>query len=283
MLTLGWGLNWPMMKLAVSEVPVLSFRALCLAVGAASMFIIARMGGHIILPRRAQWVPLIGSALLNVAIWNVLISYGVLLLPAGRSVILAYTMPLWTALLSAPVLHEPLTARRLLGVGLGTAGMLVLIGSELASLRAAPTGALLVVGAAVAWAGGTVLIKRFPLDLPTTSFSAWQMLLGGIPVLLGALAFDIGKVHIPSLAASIAVLYNVFIAFILCYWAWFKIVSRASAVVSSLGTLLIPVVGVMSSVLVPRERPSWQEFAAMALVLAAIATVLVPAPSRAAR
>ena len=283
MLTLGWGFNWPMMKLALSEVPVLSFRALCLAVGAAGMFIIARMGGHVILPRRAQCVPLIGSALLNVAIWNVLIAYGVLLLPAGRSVILAYTMPLWTALLSAAVLHEPLTARRLLGVGLGTAGMLVLIGGELAALRAAPTGALLVVGAAIAWAGGTVLIKRFPVDLPTTSFSGWQMLLGGIPLVLGALAFDIGKVHIPSLAASIAVLYNVFIAFILCYWAWFKIVSRASAVVSSLGTLLIPVVGVMSSMLVLRERPSWQEFAAMALVLAAIATVLVPAPTRAAR
>jgi drug/metabolite transporter (DMT)-like permease len=109
------------------------------------------------------------------------------------------------------------------------------------------------------------------------------MLLGGIPLILGALAFDIGKVHVPSMAASIAVLYNVFIAFILCYWAWFKIVSRASAVVSSLGTLLIPVVGVMSSMLVLGERPSWQEFAAMALVLAAIATVLVPAPTRAVR
>ena len=67
-----------------------------------------------------------------------------------------------------------------------------------------------------------------------------------------------------------------FVAFILCYWAWFKIVSRASAVVSSLGTLLIPVVGVISSMLVLGERPSWHEFAAMALVLAAIATVIIP-------
>src|SRR5690242_14597786 len=160
-----------MMKLAVSEVPVFSFRALCLAVGAVTMFFIARIGGHAIMPRRGQWLPLAGSALLNVSVWNVLIAYGVLLLPAGRSVILAYTMPLWTALLSAPLLHDPLTARRLLGVGLGTAGMLLLIGGELSALRAAPAGTLLVLGAALAWSGGTIVMKRYPLAMPTTTFS----------------------------------------------------------------------------------------------------------------
>jgi len=255
----------------------------CIAVGAAGMFIIARVGGHAIMPRRGQWPQLIGSALLNVTVWNVLIAYGVLLLPAGRSVILAYTMPVWTALLSVFVLHEPLTRRRILGISLGTAGMLLLIGSELTLLQSAPTGALLVIGAAIAWAAGTVVIKRYPTDLPTTAFSGWQLLLGGVPLVLGALVFDIGKVHALSTPAAIAVLYNMFIAFILCYWAWFKIVSRASAVVSSLGTLLIPVVGVISSMLVLGERPSWPEFAAMALVLAAIATVIIPPSSRAVR
>lgn len=280
MLTLGWGFNWPMMKLAVNEVPVLTFRTLCLVVGAASMFLIARMSRQVMVPEPREWPHLFVTSMLNVTLWNVLIAYGVLLLPAGRSVILAYTMPLWVALLSAPVLHEPLTRRRTLGVALGMAGMLLLIGSELAALRAAPIGTLLVLGAAMSWAGGTVLMKRFPTELPTTSFSAWQMLLGGIPLCLGALVLDAGKVHIPSTQAIIAVLYNMFIAFILCYWAWFKIVSRASAIVSALGTLLIPVVGVISSMLVLGERPSWQEFTAMTLVLAAIATVIIPPRAR---
>ena len=279
-LTLGWGFNWPMMKLAVNEVPVLTFRTLCLAVGAASMFFIARMSRQVMLPQSREWPHLFVTSMLNVTLWNILIAYGVLLLPAGRSVILAYTMPLWVALLSAPVLNEPLTPRRILGVALGMAGMLLLIGSELAALRAAPIGTLLVLGAALSWAGGTVLMKRFPTELPTTSFSAWQMLLGGVPLCLGALGLDIGKVHIPSTQAVIAVLYNMFIAFVLCYWAWFKIVSRASAIVSALGTLLIPVIGVVSSMLVLGERPSWQEFTAMALVLAAIATVIIPPRNR---
>ena len=65
-------------------------------------------------------------------------------------------------------------------------------------------------------------------------------------------------------------------AFVFCYWAWYKIVSRTSAGVSALGALMIPVVGVFSSMLVLGERPSWQEYVALALVIAAIATVVVP-------
>jgi len=66
------------------------------------------------------------------------------------------------------------------------------------------------------------------------------------------------------------------IAFVFCYWAWFKIVSRAAAGVSALGTLMIPVVGVFSSMVLLGERPSWAEYAAMVLVFAAVATVVIP-------
>src|SRR5215472_1216499 len=105
-------------------------------------------------------------------------------------------MPLWTALLSVPLLHEPFTLRRMLGVGFGTASML-LIGSDLAALKASPAGALLVIGAAISWALGTIAMKRFPTELPTTSFSAWQLLLGAIPIAIAALVCDAGKLHPP--------------------------------------------------------------------------------------
>jgi drug/metabolite transporter (DMT)-like permease len=156
-------------------------------------------------------------------------------------------------------------------------GMLLLLSNELAVLRAAPVGALLVVAAAVSWAMGTVLIKRFPTALPTTSFTGWQFLLGGLPIVIGALLIDTGKLQPLSWQAAIALAYNMVVAFILCHWIWFEVVSRASATVSSIGTLSIPVVGVFSSILVLGERPDWREYAALVLVLAAIATVLVPA------
>lgn len=275
-LTLGWGCNWPMMKLVLAEMPVWTFRSLCVAAGAAAMFAIARAGGHRLMPARSDWPRLIVTSLFNVTGWNILIAFGLSALPAGRSVILAYTMPLWVALLAVPVLHERLTPRRLVGLALGMSGMLVLVSNELATLRSAPVGALLVLGGALSWALGTVLMKRFPTDLPTISFSGWQLLLGGVPILVGALMFDPGELKPLSVQGTVALLYNIFIAFILCHWAWFKIVSRASAMVSSLGTLSIPVVGVFSSMLVLGERPAWPEYAALALVLSAIATVVIP-------
>jgi drug/metabolite transporter (DMT)-like permease len=80
-----------------------------------------------------------------------------------------------------------------------------------------------------------------------------------------------------------ALAYNIVVAFVYCYWAWFKIVGQAPASVSALGTLMIPVVGVFSSMLVLGERPSASEYAALALVLGSIATVLRPGRKTAVR
>lgn len=123
-------------------------------------------------------------------------------------------------------------------------------------------------------------MKRWPTALPTVSLTAWQLLLGGVPIIVGASILDESKLGPLSWQALAALIYNIFVAFIVCYWAWFKIVERAPAVVSSLGTLAIPGVGVFSSNLVLGERPDWREYVALTLVLASIATVIVPARAR---
>jgi drug/metabolite transporter (DMT)-like permease len=275
-LTAAWGFNWPMMKLALDEIPVLTFRTLCIAAGGIGLLALARLSGQPLLPPKNQWLRMAVTAALNVTAWNIFIAYGLKALPAGRAAILAYTMPLWVALLAVVLLKEPLTARRLLGVVLGMGGMALLLASEMTALAAAPLGALLVVGAAFSWGLGTVLIKRLPIDLPTTPFTAWQLILGGIPILVAAVVLDIDQIHAVSWPATAALIYNMLVAFILGHWLWFELVNRASAAVSSLSTLLIPVVGVFSSMLVLHERPDWTEYLALVLVLAAIATVLVP-------
>jgi drug/metabolite transporter (DMT)-like permease len=276
LLTLGWGLNWPTMKAALAEVPVWTFRALCMTGGTVGIFLIARFNRLAVLPHRSQWRRLALSSVFNVTLWNLLIAYGLTRLPAGRSAILAYTMPLWVVLLSRMVLGELLTPRRVLGLSFGMAGMLLLLGDELAVLRVAPLGALSVLGAAVSWAIGTVLIKRYPTRLPTTAFTGWQMLLGGLPIVLGALVLDWNAWRPQSPVAVFALAYNILVASIVCYWAWFKIVSRVPAGVSALGTLMVPVVGVISSMVLLGERPSMQEYSAMLLVVAALGTVLPP-------
>jgi drug/metabolite transporter (DMT)-like permease len=275
LLTLGWGFNWPMMKMTLAELPVWTFRGLCVASGAIGLFALARIGGQSIRVPPAQWGRLIVISICNVTLWNVLIGYGLQMLPAGRSAILAYSMPVWTLLLSVFILHEKLTRRRLLGLVLGMAGMAVLLGGELSIMRESPLGALLVLGAAVGWALGTVLMRRYPIKLGTTALTAWQLLLGGLPLMIGALLIDWGDWHPIGLRATIGLVYNMTFVFIFCYWAWFRIATTAPPAVSSLSTLMIPIVGVFSGIWLLGESPQWQEYAALVLVIASLGTVLI--------
>ncbi len=276
-LTLAWGLNWPMMKLALTELPVWSFRTLCIGAGSAGLFTIARAQGLRIRVPDGQWKRLMFSSLFNVTGWNLLIGYGVLMLPSGRSAILAYTMPLWTVMLSALFLHEAFTIRKTAGVMLGMSAVALLLAAEFAHMRAAPNGALLIIGAALSWATGTVIMKRFPTDLPTTSFVAWQLALGGLPVIAGALLFEWRTWQPISHAAAAGLLYNMLVASLFCQWAWFKIATNAPASIAALSTMMIPVVGVFSGMLVLGEQPQWQEYVSLILVTMALATVLIPA------
>jgi drug/metabolite transporter (DMT)-like permease len=276
LLTLAWGLNWPMMKLTLAEMPVWSFRALCIVGGSIGLFTIARSSGLTIRIPTGQFRRVAVTALFNLTFWNLLIGYGLTMLPSGRSAILAYTMPLWTVLLSAFMLNERLTARRIAGVALGMAGLALLLGAEITTLRGAPAGALLVLGASLSWSIGTILIKRYPTNLPTTSFVAWQLALGGLPIVICALILDSGEWRPTRAGPTVGPLYRIFVAFSLCHWPWFKIATTAPAGVASLSTMLIPVVGVFSGMLVLGEQPHWHEYAAMVLIILALATVLVP-------
>ena len=71
-------------------------------------------------------------------------------------------------------------------------------------------------------------------------------------------------------------IYNAVVSFIFCNWAWMKIATIAPVSVSSISMLMIPIVGVFSGMMVLGERPQWTDFAALALVVAALAVVLMP-------
>src|SRR5690606_25540400 len=105
---------------------------------------------------------------------------------AGPSVIVAYTAPAWTALLGALFFNERLTRWRLAALSLGLGGIAALLGPRVAATGSVPTGAWVALAAAVAWAVATLTQKRLRWRLPTVTMTAWQLLLGGVPIVLGA-------------------------------------------------------------------------------------------------
>jgi drug/metabolite transporter (DMT)-like permease len=277
-LTLGWGFNWPIMKAVLFEMAPMHFRFLCLFFGAAGLFAIARLSG---LPTRipqGQWPRLIAIALVNMMGWQILAVYGIRLMASGRAAILGYTMPVWGMIAAIWLLNEPFTRRRSLGAALGGAGLLLLLGEEVQAVGRSPLGAMLMVGAAISWALGTIMMKRWPVSLPASSFVAWQMLISAAPIIVIALFFETGSFDpfALSLWPMLGVFYNVFVAFNFCYWAWTKIALVVPVGVSSLATMMIPVIGVFSGMLLLGENPHWQDYAALVLVVASLATVLLP-------
>jgi drug/metabolite transporter (DMT)-like permease len=281
-LTLAWGFNWTAMKVSLSEIPPWTFRALCLSFGSGVLFAALKLGGEKLAVPKGQWPRLWLLALLNITSWNMLVAFGLLSIPSGRAAILAYLMPAWAIPLSILVLGEKFNGRKLLGLALGMAALLILLWDGLATLGAAPLGSLLVVGASVSWALGTVMQKRFPVAMPAGAYTAWIMLLGGVPIFAGALFFD-DFANVDKVLAGVGfwpimgLLYNIFVAFAFAYWAWIKIATSVPVGVFSLSMLVIPVVGVISGMLFLGERPSWAEYAALGLVLASLLTVVVPA------
>ncbi|MDP1610351.1 MAG: DMT family transporter [Sulfuritalea sp.] len=276
LLSLGWGFNWPIMKVVITEIPLLIFRGDSILLASLGLFGIARFSGQSLRVPAGRWRQLLAMASCNIVGWNMFAIYGVSLLPSGRAAILGYTMPIWSALLSVWFLHEPLTRRRLAGLALGMGGMALLIGAEFEKLGSAPTGVILMLIAAIFWAGGLVIYKRNPLPMPITSLTAWQALLGGIPIALSGHLLESVEWGRVSFWPMFGFWYNVYIGLLFCYWAWNKLVQMVPAAVSSLGSLIVPVVGVFSGMAFLGEAPHWQDFTALALVLAAIATVLLP-------
>jgi drug/metabolite transporter (DMT)-like permease len=276
-LTFAWGFNWTAMKVALAEVSPWTFRTLCLGFGSAVLFLALRLGGQRLAVPRGDWPRLALLAFLNITCWNILIAFGMTMIPSGRAAILAYTMPALAIPLSVWVLGERLTARKLAGLALGLGGLALLLGEALAGLGRAPVGSLLVLGAAASWALGVVMQKRFPVGMPAGPYSAWIMLLGGVPIFGCALLFDDLRALVEvGPWAALGIVYNVLVAFAWAHWAWIKLATSVSVTVFSLSMLVIPVVGVLSGMLFLGERPSWAEYAALALVLGSLFSVAVP-------
>ncbi|HET7499445.1 MAG TPA: DMT family transporter [Kofleriaceae bacterium] len=175
LVALGWGFAWPVIKLVLTEVPPLTYRGVCLMVGGAGVLVLARVTGQSLdVPARARG-RLLAIAACSIVGWNVLLVYGIALLSSGRAALLGYTMPLWSTALSIWLLGERLTGRRAVALVLGMAGVVVLLGGDLLRMASAATGVVLMLGAAMSWGLGVVLLKRFALPVATGALTGWMM------------------------------------------------------------------------------------------------------------
>ena len=282
LLTLVWGLNWPVMKVGVSGLPgaaaaypPLAFRALSLmlglpVLGAALLWLKVPFT----VPRR-HWREVALLALLNMVVWHVVIIIGVSQLSSGRSAILGYTMPIFAALWGYALWHERLALRQALGVAAAALGVVLLLAGEFTRFSGAPWAALGVVAAAAVWALGTHRLRRSTLDVPLLAIVFWMTAITAVVMGLLTLVFEHGAWRAPEPHVWASIGYNAVGVFGFAHAAWFYLARTMPPVASSISVMLIPVLGVFSGALLLGEALHWQDWTAVALMVAAIGFVLL--------
>ena len=196
--------------------------------------------------------------------------------PCGRAAILGYTMPIFSAVLGSAFFGQRLALRAWGGVAAAALGVLLLLWYEFTQLGGRPMGVLLMLMAAASWALGTQLLRRSRMEVPTLTLTFWMMALTTLVMSALALATERAAWHVPGASTWGAVAFNAVLVFGFAQGAWFFLVRSLPPVASTLSVMLIPVLGVFSGALWLREPLHWQDWAAMALMVLAIASVLWP-------
>lgn len=281
LLTLIWGVNWPIMKLGVMHFPPLSFRGLSMWLGVAVVGVVLRVQGLPMSIPRPFWGTVAKLTLFNMVFWHCLVIVSIPMVSSGRAAILGYTMPIFSAVLGSLVWRERLAGRAWAGVGAALLGVVLLLWHEFGALEGRPQGALMIVFAALCWAIGTQLLRRASLPVPLLVLAFWMMLITAVVLSLGAWIGESHLWHAPDAVAWSTILFNGLLVVGFAQVVWFVLARSLPPVASTLSVMLIPVLGVFSGAWWLGEVLHWQDWTAVALMALAIASVLWPARSKA--
>jgi len=281
LVTLSWGLNWPMMKMGVTGYPPLTFRALCLWTGLPVLWLALRWLKVPFYVARKDWRELFWLAVTNMIIWHVLIILAVSMLSSGRAAILGYTMSVFSALLGVAFFGARMRLVQWLGVAAASVGVLLLLLNELTNLSGRPLGVLMALSAAAVWALGTQKLRATTMATSTLTLSFWMTSMAAVVLTVLCTLFESSQWRLPQARNWVAIAYSWVLIFGFTHAAWFTLARGLPPVASTLSTMMIPVLGVFLGALWLGEVLHWQDWAAVALMAVAISTVLIPSGRKA--
>ena len=276
LLTLVWGFNWPIMKFGVTGFPPLTFRTICMWLG------LPVLGGFLLWRRepfaiaREHWRELAVLTVFNMFFWHTLAILAIQSLSSGRAAILGYTMPIFSAVIGALWFGQRLIPRAWIGVAAAALGVVLLLWHEVTTLSGRPLGVAMMLVAAATWAIGTQLMRRTRIAAPTLAISFWMTLLTTLWMTLLSVLFERNAWTAPNPAQWGAIVYNALGVFAFAQVVWLMLARDLPPIASSLSVMMIPVLGVFSGAWWLGEVLHWQDWAAVALVMLAILTVLWP-------
>ena len=273
-LTLVWGTNWPLFPYAVREVSVWTFRSIAMVVGGALLLVIARARGDSMRIPRKYWATVAMGTFCYLIVWNIASTYSAILIPSGQAAVLGFTMPLWSALITWAVLGERLSPRLVLAICLGGAGVVLLMVPGFGAYAAAPWGMALGLLSGIGWAIGTLILKRGNVLVPVLVLTGWQLLLGALPVIAGALLLGDYQWFMPSWQTVLVIAYIALVPTCVGNVCWFAIIGMLPTNIAGLSAVMVPVVAMVSGAIVHGEPLGLVQLASMAACVAGLVLAL---------
>ena len=280
LLTIVWGINWPIMKLGVQHFPPLSFRAVSMWLAVPLIALVLRYQRLPISVPRSFWPQLLAMAVPNMVMWHCLVISAIPMLSSGRAAILGFTMPIFSAIIGWLVYQERLTGRAWAGVLAALLGVVLLLWHEVGALGSRPVGVFLMLLAAANWALGTQLLRRARMPVPLLTVAFWMVVVGAVALTVAAVVLERNQWHMPNTPALSAIVFNGVLVLAFAQIVWFYLARSLPPIASTLSVMFIPVLGVFTGAVWLGEVLHWQDWTAVGLMVVAIASVLWP--SRAA-
>ncbi|WP_145659444.1 DMT family transporter [Bradyrhizobium stylosanthis] len=273
-LSVLWGGSFFFNGAALRELPPLTLVFLRVALGAAMLLPLLRMQG-IGLPKGiAGWTPFFAIGLLNNVIPFSLIVIGQTFIPSGLASILNATTPLFTVMVMAAVGEEALQTRRLAGVVLGVAGVVVLRGWGIETRPGQGLGILLCLGGALSYGFAALAARRLLKDSPPLGTATFQLMASTVMMaVVAGVAEQLWRGPMPGAMTWLAVLGLATLSTALAYIVFFQIIRRSGASNVMLVTLLIPVTAILLGWLVLGEPVSLREIAGAIVIGSALLVI----------
>ncbi len=245
-----WGGSFLFIRVAVAELGPLVLVELRVGLAAATLSLYA-LAARRVLKIRGRWRPFLVLGFLNAAVPFSLISAAEIHLTASLAAILNSTTVMFAAIVAA-WLGEALTARKVLGIGLGILGVTVLVGWDpipLSGVVLLSVAAMLV--ASLSYALGATYAKRSFSGIPPLGMAIGQ--LTAATALL--LPFSVAAVpaRAPSLAVTLCVLGLALLSTAAAYQIYFRLIENVGPTSTVTVTLLVPVFGLLFGVLLLDE------------------------------
>jgi drug/metabolite transporter (DMT)-like permease len=268
-----WGLHWVVAKVGLETMPPFQYGMLRILTGLAVLVGILAARRDLRVPSRADLPIVLSVGLGPIASGIALMNLALLVVPAGRSSILVYTMPIWVAVLGALFFGMRPGRLELGGVALGFLGIVLLLNPAVIdwSTEGEVAGVAMLLVNAVVWALAAIHIRRHTWHASPLELQPWQLLVAVVPLAVLALVFDAGASIDWTPQTVLVLLYSGPVATAFAYWASQSVTRSLGPLASTTGFLAVPVVGLLAGSVLLGESLGPVDAAGFALVLGGVA------------